>query len=261
MFVQKSQLSQRLLTPISDAELHAREHFISQLEESQEKISCLERQVQSLQDEKDDLLTEKSFFSEKCKTLEKCLEEEKTKAPPPSESLVEAIIEENRQLNLKLLGLQAERDQALNRIERYKRAQEKLKERDSSQLQIVHFSKHHESQKAMKRIGELETLANSLSESVKEKSIGLTHQREANKLLASRIAELEQRLKTLEISGLLPQGTTREDKEGTQQLWKAGPVEVEEEDEESRGQHLEQSKESLPLPGAKKVARDHVEVA
>ena len=36
-------------------------------------------------------------------------------------------------------------------------------------------------QQSLRRISELEALANSLSESVKEKSIALTHQKKANK--------------------------------------------------------------------------------
>eukprot|EP00731_Ephydatia_muelleri_P021163 Em0013g890a len=262
----KSQLSHHLLMPVSDAVIQEREQFISQLEEYQEKISCLERQVQSLEDEKDDLVTEKTFFFEKCNTLERCLEEKgrDNATPPPSESLVEAVVEENRQLNLKILGLQAERDQALNRIERYKRAQQRLKDRDSSQLQIVHFSNHHtvhqESQKAAKRLSELETLANSLSESVKEKSIALAHQREANKILAAKITELERRIKTLELSGLLPQSSCLGEEGEASQLWHEGL----EEDVHSKDEHAEQLRETLSLSGAKKLATDsacHVEVA
>ena len=76
--MQKSQLSQRFLTPVGDVALKEREQFVSQLEECHEKashaplapclagisVSCsvqisgLERLVQSLEDEKDDLLTE-----------------------------------------------------------------------------------------------------------------------------------------------------------------------------------------------------------
>ena len=53
---------------------------------------------------------------------------------------------------------------------------------------------------AVKRISELESLANSLSQSVKEKSVTITHQKAANKVLATRVAELEHKLKVLEVS-------------------------------------------------------------
>ena len=42
----------------------------------------------------------------------------------------------------------------------------------------------------MKRVGELESLANSLSESVREKSVALQHQKKANKLVSSLSATL-----------------------------------------------------------------------
>ena len=42
-------------------------------------------------------------------------------------------------------------------------------------------------QQSLRRISELEALANSLSESVKEKSIALTHQKKANKSVQSVI--------------------------------------------------------------------------
>jgi hypothetical protein len=63
-------------------------------------------------------------------------------------------------------------------------------------------------QQSLRRISELEALANSLSESVKEKSIALTHQKKANKMLGARIADLEHRLKVLEISGLWSASTS-----------------------------------------------------
>ena len=40
---------------------------------------------------------------------------------------------------------------------------------------------HTDLRQALKQVSELESLANSLSESVKEKSIALTHQKKANK--------------------------------------------------------------------------------
>lgn len=104
-----------------------------------------------------------------------------------------------------LVEVQAERDHALSRIERYKKANERQKAIEmaaNQELQCAHGDKKQDLRQTLKRVKELEGLANSLSGSVKEKSLALTHQKKANKMLAKRIAELEHRLKVLEISGL-----------------------------------------------------------
>ena len=99
--------------------------------------------------------------------------------------------------------MKAERDHANSRIERYKRAVERKKAIEASTNQQVPVTdKRHQLQDSLRRVKELEALANNLSESVKEKSIALLHQKKANKMLATRIAELEHKLKVVEVSGL-----------------------------------------------------------
>ena len=183
-----------------------REKYILDLEEAQEKNSELFRQIQLLEDEKEELAGERDYYSGKCGNLMKCLEEER-QAKPPSHSALQTVMEENRQLKLELVEVQAERDQALNRIERYKKAVERRKTKENAGDQDLQFAvggKKQDLRIALRRISELESLANSLSESVKDKTISLSHQKRANKMLASRITELEHRLKVLEISGLWP---------------------------------------------------------
>lgn len=181
-----------------------RERYILELEEAQEKNTELFRQIQLLEDEKEELASERDYYSGKCGSLMKCLEEER-KAKPPSHSALQTVMEENRQLKLELVNVEAEKDQALNRIERYKKAVERRKAKESAGdqgLPVAMGSKKQDLRLALRRISELESLANSLSESVKEKTISLSHQKRANKILASRVTELEHRLKVLEISGL-----------------------------------------------------------
>lgn len=205
------------ITPISRLRRHSgeaepgtydseREKYILELEEAQEKNSELFRQVQLLEDEKDELAGERDYYSGKCENLMKCLEEER-QAKPPSHSALQTVMEENRQLKLELVEVQAGRDQALSRIERYKKAVERRKAKENAgeqELQSTVGGKKQDLRLALRRISELESLANSLSESVKDKTISLAHQKRANKMLASRITELEHRLKVLEISGLWP---------------------------------------------------------
>ncbi|XP_064382344.1 coiled-coil domain-containing protein 149-like [Halichondria panicea] len=180
-----------------------REKYILELEEAQEKNAEFSRQIQLLEDEKDEIAEERDYYSGKCSSLVKCLEELRL-AKPPSHSTLNTIMEENRQLRLDRVEIQAERDQALSRIERYKRAVERRKAKEACAEKTIQFSagKKNDAQLSLRRISELETIGNSLSESVKEKTIALAHQKRANKMLASRITELEHRLRVLEISGL-----------------------------------------------------------
>lgn len=188
---------------ISCSELaEERSRLVAQLEATQAEILELQRQVQSLEDEKEDLLSERDHFSAKCSSLTKCLEE-RNNTKPPALSTLEQLLEENRQLKMELLETQAEKESANNKIERYKRAVERRKMKES-QNETLHMNsdKVSELRQSMKRVQELDSLANSLSEEVKEKSLALAHQRKTNRLLGTRIADLEHRLKVLEISGL-----------------------------------------------------------
>lgn len=181
-----------------------RERSIKELEEVIERNSELSRQINILEDENEELAGERDYYSGKCTSLVKCLEEER-QLKPPSHSVLQTVMEENRQLRLELVEVQAERDQALSRIERYKKAVERRKAKEVNADKVVVSppgNKKHDVQSLLRRIDELESIGNSLSESVKEKTIALAHQKRANKMLASRITELEHRLKVLEISGL-----------------------------------------------------------
>ena len=168
------------------------------------KISELERQLLVIEDEKVELASERDYFSGKCENLMKCLEEERN-TPMPSQSTLQSAIEENKLLKLELVEVKAERDHAQSRIERYKKSVERRKAIEASTDQRQQSSmtdKKHHLHDHVRRVKELEALANNLSESVKEKSIALLHQKKANKMLATRIAELEHKLKVVEISGL-----------------------------------------------------------
>ncbi len=177
-----------------------KEVLIQQLEKAQVQISELDRQAKELEDEKEELEGERDHFSSKCGSLVKCLEEEKTRQPP-SHYALQTILEENRTLKLALVEAEAERDHARSKMERYRRAIERRRTVESAGEQVLNSSDKKQDMKlAVKRISELESLANSLSQSVKEKSVTITHQKAANKVLATKVAELEHRLKVLEVS-------------------------------------------------------------
>lgn len=188
-----------------------KEMLIQQLESAHTLVSDLERQLKEAEDEKTELTDERGYFSAKCASLMKCLEMERTKEPPAHTAL-QTLLSENRHLRLTLVEVEAERDHAKGKIERYKRAIERKKvvEAAGEQGLVNSADKKQDLRLTTKRIGELESLANSLSQSVKEKSVTLTHQKKANKALATTVAELQHQVKVLEVSKACSDGTQSE---------------------------------------------------
>lgn len=56
-------------------------------------------------------------------------------------------------------------------------------------------------------MADLRGLATALLETINDKNLALSHQRKTNKILGNRVAELEKKLRTLEVSGLWNCGT------------------------------------------------------
>ena len=182
--------------------IQEKEMLIQQLEGGQRHVSELERRIKELEDEKEELTDEKVHFSSKCENLLKCLEEERTRQPP-SHSAVQSLLAENRQLKLALVEAEAQREHMKGKMDRYKRAIERRTIVEAAGEQVMNsVDKKQDIKLATKRISELESLANSLSQSVKEKSVTITHQKKANKVLATKVAELEHQLKATELSDL-----------------------------------------------------------
>jgi chromosome segregation ATPase len=138
----RSQLARTSSGAPKDDLVQERERFIAQLEGMQERIADLERQLQMDEDEKEELLGERDYFSSQCSALKKCLEERES-AQPPSQSALQTLAEENRQLKLQLVEVQAERDQAQARVDRYKRAVERRKTKDTQELQSAGPGRHN----------------------------------------------------------------------------------------------------------------------
>ncbi len=220
-------------SPVSASYDSEREGYILELETAQEKNQKLSRQIQLLEDEKEELASERDYYSGKCAHLVKCFEEQQSALPSASSNCSEShlhstyqnIIEENRQLRLNLIDIQAERDQALCRIERYKKAVERRKAKEAcgeKAVQISVGSKKNDMQLYVRRIAELESIGNSLSESVKEKTTALAHQKRANKILASRITELEHKLRVFEMSCVWDGNKEKKSNDADDQVLKSG---------------------------------------
>ncbi|CAN2388534.1 coiled-coil [Pristimantis euphronides] len=202
---------------------HEREDLVLQLEKAREQIESLEHELRAALDELEDVKQERSFFQDKSERLNQELNHvlgghEKRIID------IDALCMENRYLQERLKQLQEEVNLQKSNIVKYKNALEKRKNSKSSsksnssaltgvlsakQVQELLSEDHGCSLPATPQsISDLKSLATALLETIHEKNMVIQHQRQTNKILGNRVAELEKKLRTLEVSGLwsLPGG-------------------------------------------------------
>ncbi|ELK24692.1 Coiled-coil domain-containing protein 149 [Myotis davidii] len=197
---------------------HEREDLLQQLERAKEQIESLEHDLQASVDELQDVKEERSSYQDKVERLNQELNH---------------ILggHENRIIDVDALYLQERLKQLheevnllKSNIAKYKNALERRKNtkgqgRSSSsaltgvlsakQVQDLLSEDHGCSLPATPQsISDLKSLATALLETIHEKNMVIQHQRQTNKILGNRVAELEKKLRTLEVSGLwsLPGG-------------------------------------------------------
>ncbi|XP_069487973.1 coiled-coil domain-containing protein 149 isoform X2 [Ambystoma mexicanum] len=196
---------------------HEREDLVQQLEKAHEQIESLEHDLQSAVDELVDVKQERSFYQDKVGRLN----QELNHILGGHEARiidVDALCMENRYLQERLKQLQEEVNLLKSNIVKYKNALERRKNsktnsRSSSsaltgvlsakQVQELLSEDHGCSLPATPQsISDLKSLATALLETIHEKNMVIQHQRQTNKILGNRVAELEKKLRTLEVSGL-----------------------------------------------------------
>nr|XP_005997920.1 PREDICTED: coiled-coil domain-containing protein 149 [Latimeria chalumnae] len=202
---------------------HVKVKVLSQLGRATEQIETLEHDLQAALDELQDVKVERSFYQEKTERLN----QELNHILGGHENRiidVDALCMENRYLQERLKQLQEEVTLQKSNIAKYKNALERRKNSKSSsrsnssaltgvlsakQVQELLSEEHGCSLPATPQsISDLKSLATALLETIHEKNIVIQHQRQTNKILGNRVAELEKKLRTLEVSGLwsLPGG-------------------------------------------------------
>ncbi|XP_037246411.1 coiled-coil domain-containing protein 149 isoform X4 [Falco rusticolus] len=202
---------------------HEREDLVQQLEKAREQIEALRHDLQAALDELQDVKEERSFYQDKSDRLN----QELNHVLGGHENRiidVDALCMENRYLQERLKQLQEEVNLLKSNITKYKNALERRKNskthsRSSSsaltgvlsakQVQELLSEDHGCSLPATPQsISDLKSLATALLETIHEKNLVIQHQRQTNKILGNRVAELEKKLRTLEIAGLwsLPGG-------------------------------------------------------
>ncbi|NWV01346.1 CC149 protein, partial [Upupa epops] len=202
---------------------HEREDLVQQLEKAREQIETLTYDLQSALDELEDVKGERSFYQDKSDRLN----QELNHVLGGHENRIidiDALCMENRYLQERLKQLQEEVNLLKANITKYKNALERRKNSkthgrsgssaltgvlSAKQVQELLSEDHGCSLPATPQsISDLKSLATALLETIHEKNMVIQHQRQTNKILGNRVAELEKKLRTLEIAGLwsLPGG-------------------------------------------------------
>nr|XP_061779069.1 coiled-coil domain-containing protein 149-like isoform X2 [Nerophis lumbriciformis] len=196
---------------------HEREDLVKQLERAREQNQVLEHSVKSLSDELQDVRAERHVFQQKAHRLN--VEMNHIVGNDAVRMVdIDALCMENRYLHDRLCQLSEEVALLKTNLGKYKSALECRKntkacgKTNSSALTGVLSAKQvkellsEESGCTLpvtsQSISDLKSLATALLETIHEKNMLIQHQRQINKVLGSRVAELEKKLKTLETSGV-----------------------------------------------------------
>ncbi|XP_074486066.1 coiled-coil domain-containing protein 149-like isoform X2 [Sebastes fasciatus] len=203
---------------------HEREDLVKQLERAGEQNEVLENSVKSLTDELQDVRAERDVFQQKAHRLN--VEMNHIVGNDEIRILdIDALCMENRYLHERFCQLQEEINLLKTNLVKYKSALDCRKtskvcgKPNSSALtgvlsakQVKELLLSEENGCSLpvtpQSISDLKSLATALLETIHEKNMVIQHQRQINKILGNRVAELENKLKTLEMSGLwsLPGG-------------------------------------------------------
>ncbi|XP_018593396.1 coiled-coil domain-containing protein 149-B isoform X1 [Scleropages formosus] len=197
---------------------HEREDLVQQLEKAREQNEELEHSLKAATDELQDVKAERAVFQEKASRLNR----ELNRVLGGEENRiidVDALCMENRYLHERLKQVQEEVNLLKMNVLKYKSALERRKNSkicgrsNSSALTGVLSAKQVQElllsedngcslPATPQSISDLKSLATALLETIHEKNMVIQHQRQTNKILGNRVAELEKKLKTLEMAGL-----------------------------------------------------------
>eukprot|EP00058_Branchiostoma_floridae_P023600 XP_002609090.1 hypothetical protein BRAFLDRAFT_91063 [Branchiostoma floridae] len=195
---------------------HEREDLVKQLEEARERTELLERDVQAMSDEKEEMSSERNFHRDRAERLNEELNyilrgDEKRIVD------IDALRMENKYLQERVKQAQEEKSLLQTTIGKYKQALDRRKGKGILKIGANRTGGVVVSQKQVQQllhgrmgsipatpssVADLQSLAASLVETINDKNMALQHQRNTNKILGNRVNELEKKLKTLEVSGL-----------------------------------------------------------
>ncbi|XP_050399707.1 rho-associated protein kinase 1 [Patella vulgata] len=194
---------------------YEREDLVKQLEASREQYLQLEHDLQQLLDEKEDQETELDAYKRKYENLNRELNyilkgDEKRIVD------IDALVMENKYLMERLKQMEEEKTMAMATASKYKSILERKKNKGIlkfgqsrsgglviTQKQVGQMLHNPNAMPSTPQaMADLQGLCGALLDTINDKNLALSHQRKTNKILGSRISELEKKLKTLEVSGL-----------------------------------------------------------
>lgn len=203
---------------------HEREDLVRQLENAALHREELEHSLKTLSDELQDVKAERNVFKEKAERLN--LELNHILGGQEKRIIdVDALCMENKYLQERFKQVQEEVSLLKSNIQKYKTALDRRRNPEiggksnsraltgvlsPKQVQGLLSEDNGCSLPATPQsISDLKSLATALLETIHEKNIIVQHQRQTNRILGNRVADLERKLKTLEISGFwsLPGGS------------------------------------------------------
>ncbi|XP_077598245.1 coiled-coil domain-containing protein 149-like [Stigmatopora nigra] len=209
---------------------HERENLVQRLEKAGHQMEVMADNIKALADELQDVKTERHGYRDKAERLNVELNQVLGNRGSRMVDL-DALCMENRYLHERLTQVQKEVNLLKSNIMKYKNALERRKIYDvdekshRSPIMGVLSAQQVEEMLLEERgcslpptpqsISDLKSLAMALLETIHEKNLVIQHQRHTNRILGTRVADLERKLKTLEVSGLwslpvTPAGTWNE---------------------------------------------------
>ncbi|XP_073842950.1 uncharacterized protein [Musca autumnalis] len=192
-----------------------RSNFICHLEQLKKKNAQLAFDLKAVIDEKEELTNERDAYKCKAHRLNHELQVAlKAKETHPKFLDIDSIILENKYLNERLKHIESEVDLTKQAVSKYKTMLEAKRKKGIMKLGAqtpVNVDENILSHKQVKNllesgidlptktetIQDLKTLCLTLLDNLNDKNLALNHQKKTNKILATKIAELEQRMKIL----------------------------------------------------------------
>ncbi|CAN7997620.1 unnamed protein product [Ixodes hexagonus] len=200
-----------------DASLGSQDRLelVTQLEAVRSKCLLLERDLQAVLDEKEELVRSSDAYRRKVDRLNLQLNLAlRGEGPDHVPVDVDALITENRYMQERIQLLQEEKSLLLTSLGKYKSLAEKNKGRGSAACIAPGISNKQMQQllqgcstDVSSASGDVRSLVALLLESLNDRTLALNHQRKANKVLGKRITELESRLKAASGACRAPQRT------------------------------------------------------
>ncbi|XP_034413302.1 coiled-coil domain-containing protein 149-A isoform X1 [Cyclopterus lumpus] len=187
---------------------HEREDLVHQLETAGLQMAEMEHNMKALTDELQDMKAERSAFREKTYRLN--VELNHVLGNREARIIdVDALCMENRYLHDRFSQLQEEVNMLKSNLMKYKTSLERAKNssaygksnRSTGAKQVLE-EQGCSLPATPQSISDLKSLAMALLETIHEKNLVIEHQRHTNRILGNRVADLERKLKTLEVSGL-----------------------------------------------------------